>query len=145
MTNKPNVAQPGNWSSASSDETLRELPLKELLSHITDGVKVLASKEAELAKAELQSNLRAGLATARNFGAAAVCGLLGLNMLLVAAVLGLASFVEPWMSALILGAALLATGAVMGAIAWSHRLKNPLESTRASVKEDVQWLNNRLA
>jgi len=129
----------------STDDTLRDIPLKELLSHITDGVKVLASKEAELAKAELQSNLKAGLGTAKSLGVAAVCALLGLNMLLVAAVLGLATVIEPWTSALIVGAAFLALGAAVGAIAWSNRLKNPLEATRASLKEDVQWMNNRLA
>ena len=145
ITPTPIEARPEDWRDASTDDTLRDIPLKELLSHITDGVKVLASKEAELAKAELQSNLKAGLGTAKTLGVAAVCALLGLNMLLVAAVLGLATVIEPWTSALIVGAALLALGAAVGAIAWSNRLKNPLEATRASLKEDVQWMNNRLA
>ncbi len=145
ITTTPSEGQPENWSRASSDDTLRDIPLKELLSHITDGVKGLASKQAELGKAELQSNLKAGLGTAKCLGVAAVCALLGLNMLLIAAVLGLATVIEPWTSALIIGAALLAIGAALGAIAWSNRLKNPLEVTRASLKEDVQWLNNRLA
>ncbi len=145
ITTTPNEAQPENWGDSSTDDTLRDIPLKDLLSNITDGVKVLAFKEAELAKAELQSNLKAGLGTARSLGIAAVCALLGLNMLLVAAVCGLATVIEPWISALIVGAALLAIGAAVGAMTWSNRLKNPLEATRASLKEDVQWLNNRLA
>lgn len=145
ITSTSNEVPPENWRDASTDDTLRDIPLKELLSHITDGVKGLAAKEAELAKAELQSNLKAGLGTAKSLGVAAVCALLGLNMLLVAGVLGLATVIEPWTSALIVGAALLAMGAAVGTIAWSNRLKNPLEAAQASLKEDVQWMKNRLA
>ena len=145
MTTPPNETQSDNWQSSSADDTLRDVSFKELLSHITDGVKELASKEAELAKAELQSNLKAGVGTAKSLGIAAVCALLGLNMLLVAAVLGLATVIEPWTSALIVGAALLAIGGVVGSVGWKNRLKNPLEATRASLKEDVQWIHNRIA
>ena len=145
MTTPPNETQSDNWQSSSADDTLRDVSFKELLSHITDGVKELASKEAELAKAELQSNLKASVGTAKSLGIATVCALLGLNMLLVAAVFGLATVLEPWMSALIVATALLAIGATVGSIGWSNRLKNPLEATRASLKEDVQWIHNRIA
>ena len=145
MTTTPNEAQPENWRDSAADDILRDVPLKELLSRVTDGVKLLASKEAELAKTELQSNLKAGVGTAKTLGIAAVCVLLGLNMLLVAAVLGLATVIEPWTSALIVATALLAIGAAVFGIGWKNRLKNPLEATRASLKEDVQWMTNRLA
>jgi membrane protein len=145
MTTTPKEPQAENGRGPAPDDVPRDVPLTELLSHITDSVKLLASKEAELAKAELQSNLTTSVGTAKSLGIAAVCALLGLNMLMVAAVLGLATVIEPWMSALIVATALLAIGAAVGAIGWSHRLKNPLEATRASLKEDVQWMNNRLA
>jgi|CXWL01.1.fsa_nt_gi membrane protein len=67
------------------------------------------------------------------------------RLLLVAAVLGLATVIEPWKSALIVGITLAAIGAAVSGLGWSHRLKNPFEATRASLKEDVQWMNNRLA
>lgn len=130
---------------STADDTLRTVPLKTLLSRITDGVKLVASKQADLAKAELQSNLKASVGTVKSLGVAAVCGLLGLNMLLVAAVLGLATVVEPWTSALIVATVLLAVGGAVFGLGWSHRLKNPLEVTRASLKEDVQWMNDRLS
>lgn len=145
ITTTPNEALPQSWRGPSADDTVRTVPLKTLLSRITDGVKLVASKEADLAKAELQSNLKAGVGTVRSLGIAAACGLLGLNMLLVALVFALATVVEPWTSALIVAAALLAVGAVVFSVGWSHRLKNPLEATRASLKEDVQWMTDRLS
>ena len=74
-----------------------------------------------------------------------MCGLLGLNMLLVAGVLGLATVMQPWTAALIVAIALLAIGSTVFGIGWNSRLKNPLEVTRASLKEDVQWINDRIA
>ena len=144
ITTTPYETQSDNWRG-SADDILQDVSLKDLLSRITDGVKLLASKEAELAKAELQSHLKAGVGTAKSLGIGAVCALLGLNMLLVAAVLGLATVIEPWTSALIVATTLLVIGATVGGIGWSNRLKNPFEATRASLKEDVQWMNNRLA
>ena len=141
----PNETPSRDWTAPSADDALRETPLRDLLSHITNGVKLLACKEGELAKAELQSNVQSSVAMAKGLGIAALCGLLGLNMLLVAAVLALATMMQPWMAALILAVPLLAAGGVMGAIGWNKRVKNPLEATRASLKEDVRWMKNRLA
>lgn len=145
ITTTPIEVLPKNWRDSGADDTLRAVPLRELLSTITNGAKLVASKQADLAKVELQANLKASVGTARSLGVAAVCGLLGLNMLLVAAVLGLATVIEPWTSALIVAGALLTIGAVVLRVGWSHRLKNPLEATRASLKEDAQWMNDRLS
>ena len=45
----------------------------------------------------------------------------------------------------IVAIALLAIGSTVFGIGWNSRLKNPLEVTRASLKEDVQWINDRIA
>ena len=140
----PNETRPG-WRATAADDTLGTVPLKELLLRITGGVKLLAAKEAELAKAELHSNLKASAGTVKSLGVAAVCGLLGLNMLLVAGVLGLATVMQPWTAALMVAITLLAIGSTVFGIGWNSRLKNPLEVTRASLKEDVQWINDRIA
>jgi uncharacterized membrane protein YqjE len=144
-TTSPNQTDATGWTASTDTDALRETPLKELLSHITDGVKLLASKEAELAKVELESNLQSSVWMAKSLGVAALCGVLGLNMLLVAAVLALATMMEPWAAALTLAVPLLIVAGVMGSIGWGKRVKNPLEATRATLREDAQWLKNRLA
>jgi len=144
-TTTPNETPSRAWTASTADDALRELPLKELLSRLANGVTLLARKEAELAETELQSNLQSTASMAKSLGIAALCGLLGLNMLLVAAVFALATAMQPWMAALLLAVPLLVVGGVMGAVGWNKRVKNPLEATRASLKEDVRWMKNRLA
>ena len=57
--------------------------------------------------------------SAIGFAAAALLSFFGLALLITAGVLGLSHAVEPWLSALIIGAALLLIGA--GVAAWAKR------------------------
>ncbi|MEO6325138.1 MAG: phage holin family protein [Thermoanaerobaculia bacterium] len=132
-------------SAPADSEALRKVPLKDLLSDIADRVKLLASKEVELAKAEIKADLHAEIGMAKSLAVAAVCAILGLNMLLVAAAFALANVVPEWAAALILAAPFLILAIVMGAVAKTKRVKRPLEATRASLKEDFEWTKNRLA
>ena len=126
-------------------DSLRSVPLKDLLSDIPDRLKLLATKEVELAKAEIKANVKSEVAMAKCLTIAAVCGLLSLNMLLVAAVLALGTMVPGWAAALIVAAPFIVLGIVIGTIGWAKRVKQPLEATRASLREDFQWMKNRLA
>lgn len=82
---------------------------------------------------------------ARSLAIAAVCGLLGLSMLLVAGVFALATVMPGWAGALLVATPLIVLGAVLGAIGWNKRVRTPLEATRASLKEAFQWTKNRFA
>jgi hypothetical protein len=108
-------------------------------------VKLLVLGEVALAKAEIRSDVKSEIAMAKGLGIAAVCALLGFNMLLVAAAFALAAIVPGWAAALIVGAPFLVLGIVLGAIGWARRVTKPLEASRASVKEDIEWMKNRLA
>ncbi|MBK5256257.1 MAG: phage holin family protein [Vicinamibacteria bacterium] len=132
-------------AARADPDSLRNIPLKELLSDFTDRLKLLATKRVELAKAEIKADLRSEVAMVKTLGIATLCGLLGINTLLVAAVLALATIVPGWAAALIVAAPFLVTGAVMASIGWARRVKNPLGATRASLKEDLQWMKDRLA
>jgi uncharacterized membrane protein YqjE len=50
-----------------------------------------------------------------------------------------------WAATLIVAAVVLLVGTVAGLIGWGKRVKQPLEATRRSLKEDVQWAKERLA
>lgn len=129
----------------ASLESLRNASLRDLLLGITDRVKLLAVGEVALAKAEIRSDVKSEIAMAKGLGIAAVCTLLGFNMLLVAAAFALAAIVPGWAAALIVGAPFIVLGIVMGAIGWARRVTNPLEASRASLKEEIEWMKNRLA
>lgn len=126
-------------------ESLRDVPLGDLLSGITRRVVLLATREVALAKAEIRSDVKSEIAMAKGLGIAALSALLGFNMLLVAAGFALAAIVPGWAAALIVGAPFIVLGIVMGTIGWARRVKRPLEASRASLKEDLEWMKNRLA
>jgi uncharacterized membrane protein YqjE len=125
-------------------EPVQELSTRELIGAILGKASLLIKTETELAKAEIKADLQSQLAMVKGFAVALVCGLLGLNMLLVALVLGLAVWIPAWVAALITAAVLLVLGAIIGYIGWT-RLVTPLAVTRKTLKEDVQWAKERLA
>jgi hypothetical protein len=140
-----NETRPFSGTGPANPESLQDVPLRDLLSGITHRAMLLAAKEVALAKAEIRSDVNSEIAMARSLGIAAVCALLGLNMLLVAAVFALAAMVPGWVAALIVGAPFIVLGIVMGAIGWARRVTKPLEASRASLKENLEWAKNRLA
>jgi uncharacterized membrane protein YqjE len=131
-------------TTASADNP-RALSTVALMRRILGLSSLLIHKEVELARAELDEDLHAALSMVKILGAAALLALLGLDLLLMAAVLALAAWLPAWAVALALGGLLLAVGAVLGAVAWSRRVQAPLDLTRKTVKEDLQWAKERLA
>jgi len=121
------------------------LPTRELLAEIMDKAGMLAQKEVALARTEIKADIDANLAMAKGLGVAAVIGLLGVNLLLVAVALALAPASAPWLPALIGGGLLVLIGAIVGYVGWSRRVTRPLALTRKSLKEDVQWAKEQLA
>ncbi|MCA1825761.1 MAG: phage holin family protein [Myxococcales bacterium] len=118
---------------------------RELVGHVIESATMLAKKEIELAKTELKRDLKDEVAMAKGLGAGAICALCAVNMLLVTAALALGNVMAEWAAALLVAAAVLAVGVVFGLIGWGKRVKNPLESTRRSLKEDALWAKERLA
>jgi uncharacterized membrane protein YqjE len=105
----------------------------------------LAQIEVELVRTELASDARAGRRTLVGLGVAAVAALLGLNLLLLAVVLALATIMSGWMAALLAAAVVLGTGAVLGYVGWRQRPRLPLALTRKSLREDWEWLKAQLS
>jgi len=123
----------------------RALSMRELLGEITGKVTLLAKKEVELAKTEIKADLESELSMAKGHRIAVLSAALGLNMLLVALVLALATYMPGWLAALLLGGTLLVTGGICGYVTWIRRVTKPLAITRKTLKEDAQWAKERLA
>jgi hypothetical protein len=123
-----------------------EASLAELIKQLSEQSSRLARQEVELAKAELAvKGKRAGLG-AGMFGGAGALGFYALGALTAAAILGLATAVTAWLSALIVAAVF---GVIAGGLALQGKNKvqqatPPLpEEAAESVKEDVQWAKTR--
>jgi len=120
--------------------------IAELVKQLSEQSSRLARQEVELAKAEMAAKgKRAGIG-AGMFGGAGVAGFYALGALIAAAILALATAVDPWLAALIVA---LVLGAIAGALALQGRSKvqqatPPVpEQATESVKEDLQWAKTR--
>jgi len=101
-------------------------------------------REVELATVEARADLASTVAMGKQLAIAAVAGLVGLTMLLVALVFALTAWLPGWLAALLLAAAVLAVAVGTGMAGWSRRVKTPLARTRESVKEDLRWVKQRI-
>ena len=124
---------------------VERLSNRELLGHISESAVLLVKKEVELARTELKADLKAELGMVKGLGVAGLCALFAVNMMLVALALALGHLVPDWAGALIVAAGVLLVGTLAGVIGWGKRVKNPLEATRRTLKEDVQWAKERIA
>jgi hypothetical protein len=118
---------------------------RELVGHVAQNALLLARKEVELARSEIRADLKAELVMAKGLGVAGVCALLTLAMMLVTITLALGHAMPEWLAGIIVTAAVLTVGTVAGLVGWAKRVRNPLEATRRTLKEDAQWAKERLA
>ena len=116
-------------------------PLTTLLGELAGETSALIRKEMELAKAEMSekvSQMATGATSIAVGGAVAYAGLL---FLLLAATYGLAEFLAPWLSALIVGALVAVIGLVMLSSGRSKLKAANLEPSRTieTIKDDGRW------
>lgn len=121
----------------------KDKPIGELVNDLSDEVKRLIRDELRLAVAELQAKgKRLGLG-AGMFGAAGLLAFFGGAVLIAAAVLGLAVVLPGWLSALIVGGALLLVAGI-AALTGKKEIKQatpPLpEEAVEGVREDVETI-----
>lgn len=130
----------------SPRDTAREAPrdsrsLLQLLRDLPSLLVALAKAEFTRAKDELVAKLKhAGIGIAF-FVVAAVFGWLALNVLIVTAILGIATALPAWLSALIVGVVLLVVAgilALLGIRALKGGVPPTPKETMASVHEDVE-------
>ncbi len=130
----------------SGESRTSELSMRELIAEIVRTGSQLARKEVDLAKAELRSDIRSEVSMAVGLAITAACGIVALGLLLVAAVLGLAEggVLPGWLGALLAAGLMIVLGAVIGLVSWKKRVRQPLDETRDTVKETMQWARSRI-
>ena len=131
-------------TQASADH--QEPSTGELVKRLSEQVSTLVRDELKLAQLEMtrkgkQAGIGAGM-----LGGSGLIALYGVGCLLACAILGLSRVLEPWLAALIVGAALLLVSGV-AALLGKARLKKaaPLIPAQAtdSVKADVNEIRER--
>jgi putative superfamily III holin-X len=139
------MKESGSEAKAAADPRATALTTPELIREIGSKSMLLVRKELDLTKQEVKEDARAELAAIKGFAAAIVGAIATLNLLLVAAVFALASRMELLPAALLVAAIVCVLTVIAAAIAWRKRVTRPLERTRKSVEEDVQFVKEQIA
>ncbi len=88
-------------------------PLGELVQDLSRQTSTLIRQEMRLAQAELTEKGRHAGKGASMFGGAGLVALYGVGALVAAAILGLATVLEPWIAAAAIGAGLLVIAGIL--------------------------------
>jgi Putative Actinobacterial Holin-X, holin superfamily III len=88
-------------------------PLGELVQDLSRQTSTLIRQEMRLAQAELAEKGRHAGKGAGMFGGAGLVALYGVGALVAAAILGLATVIEPWIAAAAIGAGLLLVAGIL--------------------------------
>jgi uncharacterized membrane protein YqjE len=128
-------------------EELSERSVGELIQELSQQTATLVRKEMRLAQVELQEKgKRAGIG-AGMFGGAGLVALYGVGAVVAAVIMLVATAIEPWISALIVGVVLLATAGLLALLGRRQvEQSTPPRPERAieSVQHDVDHVKERV-
>jgi uncharacterized membrane protein YqjE len=128
-------------------EELSERSVGELVQQVSQQTATLVRQEMRLAQVELQEKgKRAGIG-AGMFGGAGLVALYGVGAVVAAVIMLVATAIEPWVSALIVGVVLLATAGIVALLARRQvEQATPPKPERAmeSMQDDVEHVKERV-
>lgn len=127
-------------------DILPERPLTSLFSELTQETMSLFRQEIRLARTELTDKARQAGRGAAAIALGAVVLLVALGALTAAAILGLATVVQPWVAALIVGVVLMAGGGIALAVGLSNIRSDSLTPRRTmdSLRDNTRWAKEQL-
>jgi uncharacterized BrkB/YihY/UPF0761 family membrane protein len=131
-------AAAGDGERAAQD---RSTP--NLIVSIASDSATLARKEVELAKQEVVESITSRVKSVAVLGVAGVLGLFALGWFSAAMARGLDIVLDPWASRLIVGGMFLLL-AGLAVLFGRPKPKAPLEETKRTIKEDVEWAKAQL-
>jgi uncharacterized membrane protein YqjE len=121
-------------------------PLTGLLTELAQETTTLVRKEVELAKAEVSEKVSQATTGAVSLAAGGMVAFAGLIFLLLALTYFLATMMEPWLAALIVGGAVTLIGVILVSMGKSKLSARNLQPTRtiATLQDDKQWAKEQL-
>ena len=125
---------------------LRERPIGELFSRLSEETSTLIRQEMELARAELTEKGKEAGKGAGLFGGAATVALLGAGAITAGIILLLDLAIAVWLAAIVVGLIYVGIAALLGLQGRERiqRASPPVpEQTVDTVKEDVEWAKTR--
>ena len=128
------------------ETSTREQSTRDLVQDLTRQTSTLIRQEMRLAQAELTEKGRHAGKGAGMFGGAGLVALYAVGALIAAAILGLATVIEPWIAAAAVGAGLLVIAGIL-ALTGKKEIEEATppkpEQTIESVQRDVDTVKAR--
>ncbi|HEX7718814.1 MAG TPA: phage holin family protein, partial [Woeseiaceae bacterium] len=114
--------------------------ISDLIRHLATDLSALFGKEIALAKSEVRESVSEVQTAVGAIATGAALAMAGLVVLLMSAVYGLSNVVDPWLAALIVGAAALLVGYMMVRSAKEKMSASSIvpDRTLESAKKDTQ-------
>jgi len=116
-----------------------------LVKEIAAQTGLLVKKQVELARTELKADARTEAKAAGGLGLAAIGAIIAVTLLLVTAALALALVMPAWAAGLIVSGFVLAVVAIVAAVSWNRRVRQPLQHSRNGLRRDVRFAKERFA
>jgi hypothetical protein len=131
------------------DETHRggaDRPLTGLLTKLAQETTTQVRKEFELAKSEVSEKVSQATTGAVSVAAGGMVAFAGLIFILLALTFYLATMMEPWLAALIVGGVVTLIGIVLVSMGKSKLSARNLQPTRtiATLQDDKQWAKEQM-
>ena len=127
-------------------EELSDRSVGDLVQRLSQQTATLVRQEMRLAQVELQEKGKRAGVGAGMFGGAGLVALYGVGAVVAAVIMLLATAIEPWISALIVGAVLLAAAGVLALLGRRQvDQATPPKPERAieSVQDDLEYVKER--
>jgi uncharacterized membrane protein YqjE len=128
-------------------EELSERSVGDLVQQLSQQTATLVRQEMRLAQVEVQEKGRRAGIGAGMFGGAGLVALYGVGAVVAAVIMLVATAIEPWISALIVGVVLLAVAGILALLGRKQvEQATPAKPERAmeSVQDDVEHVKERV-
>ena len=143
MATTPYISSPDSVARTNGDRESQSA--FGLLRRLTDELATLLRQELTLATAEVLRSMRVLLAAAASLAVGGAVLFTGLLAMLAAAVLGLSTVLQPWLAALVIGAAVAVIGIILVSVGIRALDPSTLKPARTaeSLRKDKDVLTRR--
>lgn len=141
----PNAGNGSRDAQPAANGDRESLSAFGLLRRLTDELSTLLRQELALATAEISRSMRVMLSGAASLAVGGAVLYTGLLAMLAAAVLGLATVLQPWLAALVIGAAVAIIGIVLVSLGIRSLDPSTLKPSRTteSLRRDKDVITRR--
>ena len=126
-------------------ERITRLSTLALVKELAGQATLLIKKQVELARTEIRADARREAKVAGGLGIAAIGAIITVTLLLVTAALALSLVLPAWGAGLIVTGVVAAAAAIVAALSWRRRVREPLAHSRNELREDVRFAKERFA